>query len=191
MPPSSPPSLSYLTLGQQDRAGLVLFHDHTAVEIKPASQNQLERICRTLETFTPSGATDAQKGLEHLIAPSSRKGLVVMISDFLADIESVRAACDRLRHRGHDLALVWVLDPDETDLGVPTVSRFEGLEADGQLTAEPRALRSAYLEEVARHRLELQKICRSRRSAFIECQTIEPLQLPLNRLLVALHAEKR
>jgi uncharacterized protein (DUF58 family) len=184
-------SLSYLTLGQQDRAGLVLFHERSAVELKPQVQNQLERICRALEGYTPTGATDAQKGLEHLVAPSSRKGLVVMVSDFLTDLEAVQAACDRLRHRGHDLARLWVLDPDELDLGVATVSRFEGMESDGELTAEPRALRSAYAEEVARHRLGLQKICRSQRSAFVECQTHEPLQLPLNRLLLALHAERR
>jgi uncharacterized protein (DUF58 family) len=184
-------SLSYLVLGQQDRAGLVLFNEQAAVELKVASQGQLQRICRALEGHKPSGKTDAQKGLEHLLAPSSRRGLVIMISDFLADPEAIRGAVERLRQHGHDLAMVWVLDPDELDLGVSTVSRFEGLEGDGDLTVEPRALRAAYEEEVSRHRLELQKICHSRRCAFIECQTIENLHLPLNRLLVALHADKR
>ncbi len=184
-------SLSYLVLAQQDRAGLVLFNEKAAVEHRAASQGQLERICRALEGFTPAGLTDASKGLEHLVAPSSRKGLVVLVSDLLTDLEAIKQSCDRLRHRGHDLAIVWVLDPDEVDLGVATVSRFEGMESDGQITAEPRALRTAYAEEVARHRLELQKICRSRRAAFIECTTADPVNLPLNRLLLALHADKR
>jgi len=184
-------ALSYLVLGQQDRAGLVLFNETAAVELKVASQGQLTRICRALEAHQPTGATDAQKGLEHLLSPSSRRGLVVMISDFLADPEMIRSAVERLRRHGHDLAMVWVLDPDELDLGVSTVSRFEGLEHDGELTCEPRALRVAYAEEVFKHRLELQKICHSRRCAFVECQTTEQLHLPLNRLLVGLHADKR
>ncbi len=184
-------SLSYLVLGQQDRAGLILFHEKAAVEHKPAHQAQLERICRALEGHVPTGGTDALKGLEHLMAPSTRKGSVVLISDFIADPQAIGAAVDRLRHRGHDCALVWVLDPDEADLGVATVSRFDGLEGDGTLTAEPRALRAAYVEEVAKHRLELQKTCRSRKCAFVECQTSEAVHLPLNRLLVALHADKR
>jgi uncharacterized protein (DUF58 family) len=184
-------SLTYLTLGQQDRAGLILFHEKAAVEYKPQHQGQLERICRALEHHQPTGLTDAAKGLEHLLAPQSHRGLVILISDFLADPQAIGAAVDRLRHRGHDLALVWVLDPDETDLGVATVSRFEGLESDGELTAEPRALRAAYAEEVAKHRLELSKTARSRRCAFVECNTAEAIHLPLNRLLVALHADKR
>jgi uncharacterized protein (DUF58 family) len=184
-------SLSYLVLGQQDRAGLILFHEKAAVEHKPAHQGQLERICRALEAHKPDGGTDAAKGLEHLLAPQTRRGLVILVSDLLAEPGAIGAAVDRLRHRGHDLALVWVLDPDETDLAVSTVSRFQGLEGEGELTAEPRALRTAYAEEVARHRLELQKTCRSRRCAFVECNTAEAVHLPLNRLLVALHADKR
>jgi uncharacterized protein (DUF58 family) len=184
-------SLAYLTLGQQDRAGLLLFHEKAAVEHRPAHQGQLERICHALEAHQPTGGTDAAKGLEHLLGPQSHRGLIILISDFLADPHAIGAAVDRLRHRGHDLALVWVLDPDETDLGVATVSRFDGLESDGELVAEPRALRAAYVEEVARHRLELQKTARSRRCAFVECNTAEALHLPLNRLLVALHADKR
>jgi uncharacterized protein (DUF58 family) len=184
-------SLAYLVLGQQDRAGLILFDEKAAVEFKPAHQSQLERICRALESHVPAGGTDAVKGLEHLLAPSIRKGLVILISDFIADPEAITRAVDRIRRRGHDCALVWVLDPDEVDLGVATVSRFEDLEGADTIATEPRALRAAYVEEVAKHRLELQKAARSRACALIECTTAEAAHLPLNRLLVALHADKR
>jgi uncharacterized protein (DUF58 family) len=184
-------SLAYLTLEQQDRAGLTLFTDAAVHDIHPRHQGQLERICRTMEGHTPAGATDAGKGLDRLCAPETRRGLVVVISDFLDDPQAITDAVARLTHRGHDCALVWVLDPDETDLGVTSVSRFEGLEADGELTAEPRALRTAYEAEVARHRLALQTLCRSRRLGFVACTTNEAPHLPLNRLLVALQAERR
>jgi uncharacterized protein (DUF58 family) len=184
-------SLAYLVLEQSDRAGLILFDAQAAVELKPQRQGQLERICRALEAHHARGGTDAAKGLEHLIAPEVRRGLVVLISDFLADPEDLRRAVERLAHRGHDCALLWVLDPDEVDLDVGTVSRFEGLEADGALTAEPRSLRAAYREQVAAHHLALQKLCRSHRLAFCRCTTDEAPHLPLNRLRVALHAERR
>lgn len=184
-------SMAYLVLQQQDRAGLVLFNEQALIEQKPARTGQLERICRALEGHQPAAGTDAAKGLEHLVAPAYHKGLVLLFSDFLADPALIEDTLDRLCHRGHDAALVWVLDPDETDLGVSTVSRFEGLEADGTLTAEPRSLRAAYLAEVARHRLAMQKLCRSRKLGFVECTTAESPSLPLNRLLVSLHAERR
>jgi uncharacterized protein (DUF58 family) len=184
-------SLAYLVLGQQDRAGLLLFDAAAAVEHKPARQGQFERICRALEAHKPAGLTDPAKGLEHLLAPTLRRGLVVVVSDFLADPEVIGQTVNRLTGRGHDCALVWVLDHDEADLAVPNVTRFEGLEGDGNVVIEPRALRAAYAAEVAAHRLELQKICRSRRLAFVECLTDEALHVPLNRLLVALHADRR
>lgn len=184
-------SMTYLVLQQQDRAGLVIFNEKAAVEHKPARAGQLERLCRELEGFKPIAGTDTVKSLEHLVAPAYHKGLVVVVSDFLADPDAIGDVLDRLRHRGHDVALVWVLDPDETDLGVSTVTRFEGMEQDGQLTAEPRSLRIAYAAEVAKHRLALQKLCRGRKFAFAEGTTGEAPSLILNRLLVGLHAERR
>lgn len=183
--------IAYLVLQEGDRAGLQLFAAQAVVEQRAQRQGQLERICRALESHRPAGGTDAGKGLEHLCAPTVGRGLVVLLSDLVADPAEIARAADRLAHRGHDLALVWVLDPDESDLGVGTVSRFEGLEAEGAVTAEPRALRTAYREVVAAHRLELQRLCRARRFAFVECLTSEAPHLPLNRLLLALHEERR
>jgi len=179
-------AMAHLTLQQQDRAGLLLWHEKAANELAARFQGQLERICRALESHQPTGITDAAKGLEHLTAPAAHRGLVVLISDLMAEPEALTSACDRLRSRGHDLAVVWVLDPDELDLGVPGVSRFQGLENDGELLAEPRALAEAYRGQVETHRRAIATMCRSRAAAFIECSTDEPLHLPLNRLLVEL-----
>ena len=184
-------SLAYLVLEERDRAGLVLFHEQAAVEIRPATQGQLVRICRALESHVPANGTDAAKGLEHLLSPTSPRGLVILLSDCMADPAELEKSIDRLAHRGHDLAVAWILDPDELDLGVATVSKFEGMEHDGELVAEPRALRTAYLAQVQAHRVALQTLCRKRKLAFIEAASDEPLHLPLNRLLVALHAERR
>ena len=184
-------AVSYLVLEERDRAGLVLFHEQTAVEFRPATQGQLVRICRALEQHVPAQGTDLDKGFAHLLSPVTQRGLVVLFSDCLCEPQELERTIDRLVHRGHDLAVVWILDPDELDLGVGTVSRFEGLEADGQLTAEPRALRLAYLAQVQQHRLLLQTMCRKRKLAFVEASTAEVLHLPLNRLLLSLHAERR
>jgi uncharacterized protein (DUF58 family) len=184
-------SLAYLVLQQQDRVGLVLFSDRQQTDERPGRQGQLERICRALEQHVPAAGTDVSKSLEHLAAPAVRCGLVMLVSDFMSDPAVIAAAVDRLRHHGHDCGLVWVLDPDEADLGVESVSRFEGLEQDGELTAEPRSLRAAYRQQVDQHRHALMTIARSRRLAFVECTTADMPWLPLNRLLVALHEERR
>jgi uncharacterized protein (DUF58 family) len=180
-------ALAHIVLNEQDRAGLLLFHHAAAVDLPPRHQGQLERICRALEAHRPEGATDPGKGLEHLAAPASRRGLVVVISDLMADPPAIAAALDRLAHHGHDLAVVWLLDPDELDLGVGAVSRFQGLEGDGELTAEPRELAAAYRQQVAAHRAAVTSLCRKRGAGLIEGHTGEAEHLVLNRLLVELH----
>lgn len=184
-------ALAHLVLQQQDRAGLLLWHAQAASELPARLQGQLTRICGALAAHQPAGETDAVKGLEHLAAPSAHRGLIVLLSDLLAPPEAIAAALDRLRLRGHDLALVWLLDPDELDLGVGGVGRFLGLEGEGELVAEPRALAAAYRGQVEAHRRFLATACRSRAAAFVECRSDEPLHLPLNRLLVELDRRRR
>ncbi len=183
--------IGWLVIEERDRAGLVLFDETARQEVVPGGRTAFTRLCRTLEDHRPAGGTDAAKGLEHLLAPSTSRGLVILVSDLMDDPEVIGATVERLTQRGHDLALVWVLDPDEVDLGVGTVSRFEDLEAVGDLVAEPKALRTAYRAQVEAHRQALVTLCRKRRLAFTACTTDEALHLPLNRLLVALHAERR
>ena len=183
--------LTYLVLAQQDRVGCVLFGEKVLAEQRAGRAGQLARICRMLEAHTPATGTDAPKAIAHLAAPEQHRGLIVLISDLVEDPEVIKAALDRLGHRGHDVAVVWVLDPDELDLGVPSVTRFEHLEGPEKLIAEPRALRAAYKEVVEDHRRALTSLCRGRRMALTSCTTNEPLHLPLNRLLQNLHAERR
>ena len=104
----------------------------------------------------------------------------------MLDLDELERSLNALANRGHDLALVWILDAEERDLSVASVSRFQDMEGDGELVAEPRALRQAYQEQVEQHRLQLQRMCRARRVVFVECTSDEAPQHPLNRLLVGL-----
>ncbi|MDA3960765.1 MAG: DUF58 domain-containing protein [Planctomycetota bacterium] len=183
-------SIAYLVLKQQDRVGLLVFNEAEVLERRPVRQGQLERICHDLDEHTPELGTDTGKGLDRLVAPTTKRGLVVLLSDCLEEPDELIRALDRLRHRGHDVALVWVLDPDELDLGVATVSRFEDMEGDAELVAEPRALRRAYQDEVEKHRLALREACLARRIVFLPCNTNEAPTRPLNELLVALHHDR-
>jgi uncharacterized protein (DUF58 family) len=155
-------------------------------ERPPRRQGAFEAVCHELDSHDPAGGTDLGHGLERLSAPSTSRGLVVLCSDLLDEPALLASTLDRLRHRGHDVAVIWLLDPDELDLGLPSVSRFLGLEGGEEIVAEPRALRSAYAHVVEEHRLALRQYCRARRVALIEARSDDPPQHALNRLLVEL-----
>jgi len=184
-------SVAYLVLDQQDRVGLQLFHETALVEQRPQRQGQLDRVCHALEHHEPAEPTDAPKGIERLAAPDYRRGLVLLFTDAMIDLDEFADVLDRLRHRGHDVAVVWILDPDELDLGVGSVSRFEALEGDEEIVAEPRALRDAYRDVVEQHRIGMEQAALARGVTVIETDTATPPAVPINRLLVALQHQVR
>ncbi len=179
-------TLAHLVLKQQDRVALQLFSEGPVVHLPPAQRNGFDRLCRTLEDHECLDGTDATKGIKHIAAPETRRGLVVLFSDCMGDLEDWQHAFDRLAMRGHDVVLVWCLDPDETDLGIDAVTRFLGLEEAGELVCEPRAVREAYKQEVEAHRLALLEICRARRISLIEARSDEAPHQVLNQILVTL-----
>lgn len=183
-------SMAYLVIHQQDRVGLVIFAEDTLIERRPTRQDQLPRICADLDAHSPQLGTHLDKPLAHLGSAAYRRGLVILFSDCLTDPAALEAMLVRLRQRGHDVAVLWILDAEERDFSVASVSRFQGLEGEGEIVVEPRALVAAYQEEVTRHRLSLERMCRSLRVVLSECSTDEPPSHALNRLLVGLQQAK-
>ena len=88
-----------------------------------------------------------------------RYARVVMIGDFLSELDEIKAVVDAYAARGVRGHLIQVLDPAEGRL--PYVGRvmFEGPEAEGEvLIPNVASLRDAYQGELARHRDGLQAL---------------------------------
>ncbi len=179
-------TLAHLVLGQQDRVALQLFSEGPVHQLPPSQRDQFNRLCKVLQEHECLEGTDAFKGVEHIASPETRRGLVVLFSDCLGDLEDWKHAFDRLAVRGHDVVVMWCLDIDEADLGIDAVTRFLGLEDEGEIVCEPRAVREAYKQEVEKHRIELQEMCSARRIALIEARSNEAPYQALNQLLVSL-----
>lgn len=182
-------TLAHLVLQQQDRVALQLFSEDVDEQLPPSQRNQFERFCAMLQQHECIDGTDASKGVEHIAAPETRRGLVVLLSDCLGDLDDWQLAFDRLAMRGHDVVVMWCLDSDEVDLGIDAVTRFLGLENEGELICEPRAIREAYRREVEKHRIRLQQMCNARRITLIEAHTDREPYQALNQLLVAMQEQ--
>ena len=74
----------------------------------------------------------------HQLAERMRKrGLVIVLSDFFDDLESLTMGLKHFRHRRHDVTLMQVIDPAEQDFDFEEPTLFKGQETD------PRTLRDA------------------------------------------------
>ena len=121
-------------------------------------QAQGRRIVNALSSQPVKEKTNLAKVIDQVLANIRNRALFVIISDLFDDVESIRQALARLRHRRHDVILLQTLDKEELNFSFSQPAPFEGLENEGRLRIDPRALREAYLEALVKHLEQINKI---------------------------------
>jgi uncharacterized protein (DUF58 family) len=145
-------ALAYITLAQGDRVGLVVFGDEVRHMVaRSSTQETWRQIVGALATHPVDRPTNLARVVDQTLAKVSNRCLIAVISDFFEDLEAVRRAMARIRHRRHDLMAFQVLDRQETDFAFEHPAPFEGLEGEGRIRVDPRALRKGYIEAINRH----------------------------------------
>jgi hypothetical protein len=81
----------------------------------------------------------------------SRRGLLVLVSDFYEDPQAILEAVAPLRFRGHDMIVFHVLDPAEIEFNYDQASAFEDLESGEQIPIVPEALAEQYRSLIKEH----------------------------------------
>lgn len=163
-------SLAHMLLKQQDSVGMYAFDDAVRSRVPPSSRrNHLHAILQALSNESPAKKTGADQILRQVADEQSQKGMVVLISDLLVEREGLFKGLDLLRHRGHDVLVMHLLDDEELDFNYSGTTRFEGMEEAGELVCDPRALREGYLEAMGEYLHEIRRHCASH---LIDYQTI-------------------
>lgn len=145
-------AIAYVCLHQQDRVGMVVYADEVRSMVRRSSAHtQWRSIVKTLSAETVDKPTDLNKVTDQALGKITNRALFVIISDFFEDAESVRQALAKFRHRRHDVILINTLDKQEVSFDFSQPAPFEGMENEGRLRIDPRALREAYLETIHDH----------------------------------------
>jgi uncharacterized protein (DUF58 family) len=153
-------AISYLVLRQHDAVALGVYDRECTTYLPPATRLPfLARLSDTLSQVVPTGKTNTGRSLSQFSRQITRKGILVVISDFLDRPESILEGLRQLRCRGHEVVALHVLDPHELEFPLRGQARFEGLEATGRAFIEPHRLRDAYLEILNEHLHELRQGC--------------------------------
>ncbi|MEZ6047442.1 MAG: DUF58 domain-containing protein [Planctomycetaceae bacterium] len=177
-------ALSYLLLRQQDSVGLVTFAEGVKKQLPPSSQrNQLHAILSSLTEQSPEAKTNISEILGRVNEFRSRKGFVVVISDFFVDQDDLFKGLQMLRTRGHDVMLFHVLDDQELDFEYQGTTRFDGMEEMGELVCDPRALREGYLDAMQSFLDELRSYCAKNMIDYQTIRTSEHLDAALSYYL--------
>jgi uncharacterized protein (DUF58 family) len=179
-------SLSYMAIQKQDAAGLAIFDADLRRYFKPSnSPGQWKIITHELQQVPRLKKTSIGRVLDQLAEKLHHRSLIVILSDFFDNVESIRKGLRHLRYKRHEVMAFQILDPAEIEFPFEDVTLFKGLEELGELLTEPRALREGYLAELARVTDELKRLCRGMNIEFERMNTRDPLDIALSNFLAA------
>jgi len=144
-------AIAHLVIRQQDKAGLYAFGDRTVDSLVPARArtSHLHDLMTVIDQITIAGGKGdepATAALERIAELTRRKrALIVLASDLFDPDNSTLATLRRLRAQRHDVAVFHVLAPDELTFPYEGLTRFDALESQHQLLANPAAIKKEYL----------------------------------------------
>ncbi len=176
-------ALALLLLRQRDATGLIAFDEAVrAVVPSRARMAHWYQLLRVLGNLRAGRGTAAEPALRRVVDLLRRRGLVVFISDLLLERELALRALRFLRHRGHQVVVLHVMDPGELELAGPAEARFEDPETRSAVVLRPKDWARAYRETVARVVAAWLRACRTGGIHYHHITTDTPFGLALRRI---------
>jgi len=178
-------ALALILVRQGDAAGLSVIDNAVQKRLPPRTRPaHLEELLSELARPPKAGVkTDLNHALNEVAERASRRGLIALASDLLDFDDDALAPLSYLVGRGHDVVVFQVLDPDELELPFDDAARFEGLEGEAPIEADPATLREAYKKEINAFVDRCQQRCTSLGARWVLARTDEPAEHTLANVL--------
>jgi uncharacterized protein (DUF58 family) len=172
--------LSYLLVKQGDKVAMTLFDAAIKSHIPSGgTYSHLHHILTLLQNNRVGRSTRLSQTLREAYALMNRRGVLVVISDFLDDPQDLFEALDMYRHRNFEVILFHVLHRYELDLPPLTSVNFIDAETQERLTSMPGDVRTAYQAQLNEFLKSMATIASTRR---IDYQLMNTETPPLEAL---------
>ncbi len=172
-------SLAYLARKQRDALGLVLFDEKIHEFIAPnARPDSLTKILSALESVNASetgNGTDMFAALSNLRLNMDKRGLLILVSDFYDDIDTIVSAIQPLVHAGQDTVLFHLVDNEELSPQQNKIVALRDIETNEEVIVSPEYLNGEYKHSFDEHRKQLSKKCSQMGADYIELNTADSL----------------
>ena len=152
--------LIYLMMKQQDATGLAIYDEAVRKFFEPhLTYSYMKLLFTELSGLEPQSKTSTVDALSALAERIKRRGLIIVISDFLDDTKNVITALKHFRHRKNEVIAFQVLDDAELNLDFPADAVFTDMETGERISTQVSAVRTAYKKSVERFVHELKSRC--------------------------------
>lgn len=171
---------------QGDAVGLVTF-DEEIRDLLPARHRtgQLRQLMFALEKPASGRSTNLSAPLKRVAETVRKRGLLVLMSDFLAPVEDLEPQLAAMTACGQDAILFHVLDPAEKTFNFKNPAMFQDSESGRDLFIDPSFARKEYLRRLQSHCANLRSACDRHGLAYCQLATDEPLESALFQFLRA------
>jgi len=173
-------TLAYFLYGQRDSFGLMSFDDDI-LEVLPAKSRRghLNHFLAALEKRGKSEQSQIATALKQSVEVYSQRGLLVIISDMMMDLDQLEEHLGYLRAAGHEIILFQVLDPLELNMDLEKPALFEDMESGEKMFINPSVIRDEYQAKIKDHNKALQAICENTGILYQSMTTDIPLNVAL------------
>ena len=173
-------TLAYFLYLQGDAVGLLTFAEQIR-EYLPARHRtgHLRHLMLALEQPAGGESTDLAAPLKRIVEIVRKRGLIVLLSDFLAPIERLQPDLVALAACGHEVVVFQLLDPAELSFDFGSASMFQDMESGRTLFIDPVAARKDYSTRLQAHCAALRSVCQKLGIACHRLSTERPLELAL------------
>ena len=170
-------TLAYFLSNQRDSVGMVLFAeeilDYHEARFRPG---HMGRLLASLDRNTEGKQTDLQKPLSQIARTVNRRGLIVLMSDMLADVDSLQDNLGYLKSRGHDVLVLRVLDPAELTYPFENANMVRDLETGQDIYIEPSEARRQYVANFTAHETQIEEACQRLGADYKRMLTNDPIE---------------
>lgn len=153
-------SISYIMIRQQDAVGLALYSEKINKILPPkASKTYLQEILKQLASVKGADKTNTASSLGEIAEKIKRRGLVIIISDFFDDIDTVIKSLKSFSYKKNEVIVFQVLDPIERSFAFGKDAIFKDMETLEEMTTQPFQIQQAYKEAMEEFTGKIKREC--------------------------------
>ncbi len=176
-------SLAYLVLDQRDAVALIPMTGEDRW-LPPSNQPQRWQDMILMMEQMPSRASVPFGSMLGSVATKlNRRSLIVVLSDFLDELNPVFQSVRHWKFDGHDICFLQILDHAEQEFPFSQTTKFLGLEGWPNQTVDPVTIRESYLSEFRSHQSLLRAFCHQAEVDYEVFSTERPLSFHLPKFL--------
>jgi uncharacterized protein (DUF58 family) len=179
-------ALAHLIGNQQDQVGLATMADGLGEYLPPGgTPGHITRVLDAIENLNTTPVTRLAPALRELYQRVGRRGVLLILTDFLVDdLEELFAAIRLFRHRQSEVVLLHVVHPDEERLPDGLAFRFVGLEGEGTVDVSPADIQSLYQSRFDAHGAMVRSLALTTGCDYHRVSTATPYLQTLGSFLV-------